>query len=50
MQNIIMTTTSAESDELCFPDMSGLFGAAFQLAGTVLASFWPAIALTIAKF
>ena len=49
MQNIILTTTSDESDHLCFPDASGLFGAAFQLAGTVLASFWLAIGLSIAK-
>jgi hypothetical protein len=50
MQNIILTTTSDEKDGLCFPDMSSLFGAAFQLVGTVIASFWLAIGLTIAKF
>jgi hypothetical protein len=50
MQNIILTTTSAEKEELCFPEFSGLFGAAAQLAGTVLASFWLAIGLTIANF
>jgi formate/nitrite transporter FocA (FNT family) len=30
--------------------MSSLFGAALQLAGTVIASFWLAIGLAIAKF
>ena len=52
MQNIILTTTSDESEALCFPDMtdlSDLFGAAFRLAGTVVASFWPAFGLGIAK-
>jgi hypothetical protein len=49
MQNIILTTTSDENQPLDFPEMSGLFGAAFQLAGTVLASFWLAIGLGIAK-
>jgi pSer/pThr/pTyr-binding forkhead associated (FHA) protein len=50
MQNIILTTTSDEKLDLCFPEMSSLFGAALQLAGTVLASFWLAIGLAIAKF
>ncbi|HZM03410.1 MAG TPA: FHA domain-containing protein [Candidatus Saccharimonadales bacterium] len=49
MQNIILTTTSDENETLGFPDMSSLFGAAFQLAGTVVASFWLAIGLGIAK-
>ncbi len=50
MQNIILVTTSDESDDLCFPNVSSLTGAAFQLAGTVIASFWLAIGLAIAKF
>jgi hypothetical protein len=50
MQNIILTTTSDEKDNLCFPDVSSLFGAAVQLGGTVLASFWLLIGLEIAKF
>jgi hypothetical protein len=50
MQNIILTTTSDEKDGLCFPDPSNLYGAALQLFGTVLASFWPALALVIARY
>ncbi len=50
MQNIILLTTSDEKLTLCFPDVSSLFGAALQLAGTVLASFWLAIGLAIAKY
>ncbi|MGA2175530.1 MAG: FHA domain-containing protein [Verrucomicrobiota bacterium] len=49
MQNIILTTTSDENASLCFPDVSSLIGAAFQLGGTVVASFWLAIGLVIAK-
>jgi pSer/pThr/pTyr-binding forkhead associated (FHA) protein len=48
MQNIISTTTSDESEPLDFPEASGLFAAAFQLAATVFASFWLAIGLAIA--
>jgi hypothetical protein len=50
MQNIILTTTSDEKADLSFPDPSSLFGAAVQLGGAVVASFWPALALEIAKF
>jgi hypothetical protein len=50
MQNIILTTTSDEKLDLCFPEMSNVFSAALQLAGTVVASFWLAIGLAIAKF
>jgi hypothetical protein len=50
MQNIILTTTSNEKEGLGFPEASGLFGAAFQLAGTVVASFWLTLGLEIAKF
>jgi len=49
MQNIIHTTTSDESEDMSFPDFNGVFGAAFQLAVTSLASFWLWIGLTIAK-
>jgi hypothetical protein len=49
MQNIIHTTTSDEEEDICFPDVSGLKGAAFQLGATIFASFWPAIGLEIAK-
>ena len=49
MQNIILTTTSDENEALCFPETGGLFSAALQLAGTVLASFWLAIGLAIAR-
>jgi hypothetical protein len=50
MQNIILTTTSDEGEALCFPDVSSLFGGAFQLAGTIVASFWLAIGLGIARY
>ncbi len=50
MQNIILTTTSDEKDGLSFPDISSLYGAAFQLAGTVLVSFWLALGLEIAMW
>ncbi len=50
MQNIIHTTTSDETEEISFPDFSGLFGAALQLAVVSLASFWLSIGLAIAKF
>lgn len=49
MQNIIHTTASDESEDMSFPDFSGLFGAAFQLLVTFIASFWLWTALTIAK-
>jgi hypothetical protein len=49
MQNIIHTTTSDESEPLSFPDVNSIWSAAFQLFGTILASFWLAIGLTIAK-
>lgn len=49
MQNIIHTTTSDESEPLGFPDADGLFGAFFQLAGTVLVSFGLPIALLVAR-
>jgi hypothetical protein len=50
MQNIILTTASDENEPLCFPSTGGLFGAAFQLAGTIAASFGLAIGLLIARF
>ncbi|HEX4262778.1 MAG TPA: FHA domain-containing protein [Verrucomicrobiae bacterium] len=50
LQNIIHTTTSDESEDMGFPDFSGLFGAAFQLFVTFIASFWLWTALTVAKF
>jgi hypothetical protein len=50
MQNIIHTTTSDEDEPLGFPEPSGLGGAAFQLLGTILASFWLPITLAVAKF
>lgn len=49
MQNIILTTTSDETAELCFPDPGSLLGAALQFGGTVVASFWLALGLEIAK-
>ncbi len=49
MQNIILTTTSDEKDDLNFPDPGGLYGAAGQLVGTVIASFWLTIALEVAR-
>ena len=49
LQNIIHTTTSDENEDMSFPEVGGLFGAAFQLGVTFLASFWLWIALTIAK-
>jgi len=50
MQNIILTTASDEKDPLCFPSAGGLFGAAFQLAGTIAASFGLAIGLLVARY
>jgi FHA domain/B-box zinc finger len=49
MQNIIHTTVSDENEPLSFPDTGGLFGAAFQLAGTILVSFGLAIGLLVAR-
>lgn len=49
MQNILHTTAANEKESLDFPDLSSLGGAAGQLTGTVLASFWLAIGLAIAK-
>lgn len=49
MQNIIHTTVSDENEALSFPDADGLFGAFFQLAGTIVVSFGLPIALLIAK-
>jgi hypothetical protein len=50
MQNIIHTTTADENEPLGFPEAGGLFGAAFQLGGTIFASYWLAIVLLIARF
>ncbi len=49
MQNIIHTTTSDENEPLSFPEASGLFGAFFELAGTIVASYGLAIGLLVAK-
>lgn len=49
MQNIIHTTVSDENEPLGFPSADGLFGAFFQLAGTVVISFGLPIGLLIAK-
>jgi len=49
MQNIIHTTASDEEESLGFPSADGLFGAAFQLGGTILASFGLAIGLLAAR-
>ena len=49
MQNIIHTTTSDENEPLSFPAADGLFGAFFQLAGTILVSFGLSIGLLVAK-
>jgi hypothetical protein len=49
MQNIIHTTSSDENEPLGFPDLDGLFGAAFQLGATVFVSFGLAIGLGIAR-
>jgi B-box zinc finger len=49
MQNIIHTTTSDENEPLSFPEASGLFGAFFELAGTILVSYGLAIGLLVAK-
>jgi len=50
MQNIIHTTTSDEKEGLSFPEPSNLLTAAFQLGGTILASFCLYLALLIATF
>jgi hypothetical protein len=49
MQNIIHTTTSDEEESLGFPDPSNLWGAAFQLGATIVASFWLPITLALLK-
>jgi hypothetical protein len=49
MQNIIHTTTSDENEPLGFPEAGGLFGAFFELLGTILAAFGLAIGLVVAK-
>lgn len=50
MQNILHTTTSDEEEPLGFPDPSSLGGAALQLGGTIVASFWLSIALVVARY
>src|SRR5690606_30526143 len=49
MQNIIHTTVADEKEPLSFPSADGLFGAFFQLAGTILVSFGLPIGLFAAK-
>jgi hypothetical protein len=49
MQNIIHTTTSDETEDMNFPEVGGLYGAAFQLAVVFVASFWLWIALAVAR-
>jgi hypothetical protein len=49
MQNIIHTTTSDENEPLGFPEAGGLFGAFFELLGTILAAFGLAIGLVVAR-
>ncbi|MFO1477865.1 MAG: FHA domain-containing protein [Verrucomicrobiota bacterium] len=49
MQNIIHTTASDEKEPLSFPVADGLFGAAFQLGGTILISYGLAIGLMAAR-
>lgn len=50
MQNIIHTTASDEQETLGFPDVSSLGAAAFQLGGTIVASFWLTIGLFVARY
>jgi hypothetical protein len=50
MQNILHTTTSDEDEPLGFPDPSSLWGGAFQLFATVVASFWLPLTLVLLKF
>lgn len=49
LQNIIHTTTSDEEESINLPEAGELGGAAFQLSGTIIASFWLWIGLTVAK-
>ncbi len=49
MQNIIHTTTSDENEPLSFPEASGVFGAFFELAGTILVAYGLVIGLLVAK-
>jgi hypothetical protein len=49
MQNIIFCTTSDETESLSFPSAGDLFGAAFQLAGTIAVSYGLAIGLLVAR-
>ncbi len=50
MQNIIHTTVSDENEPLGFPETGGLFGAAFQLVGTIFVSFGLPLGLLVARF
>ena len=50
MQNIIHSTAAEDGEMPELPAMDGLFGAFFTLAGTVAASFGPAIGLAVAKY
>src|SRR6185503_13049739 len=50
MQNIIYATTSDENQPLDFPSAGDLFGAAFQLGGTIMAAYGVAIGLVVARF
>jgi hypothetical protein len=50
LQNIIHGAANAEETMPSLPDMDGLFGAFFTLAGTVIISFILPIGLGIAKF
>ena len=50
MQNILHSTAADEKEALSFPSLDGIFGAAFQLLGTVLMAFGIPIGLLIAKF
>jgi hypothetical protein len=50
MQNIIHSTAAEDTEMPELPGMDGLFSAFFSLAGTVVVSFAPAIAMVVAKF
>jgi hypothetical protein len=50
LQNIIFGTAADESEALSLPEMSGVGGAALNLLGTFLVSFWLAFGLLIARF
>jgi hypothetical protein len=49
MQTLIHSTAAGDEEMPSLPGLDGLFGAFFQLAGTVLMCFWPPLGLLVAR-